>query len=78
MGAGRSARAAVHLQLDREQAERARVLHEEGHQERAAFLLLRADADAEVAVALTRREAAETEAQKAADQARGADAPTPR
>ena len=45
---------ALHLQLAREQVEKARALMRAGKNERADFMLRRAQADAELAIALTK------------------------
>jgi len=57
--------AALHLQLAREQVERAESLAAEGKQDEAASQLLRAEADAELALALSHEEAERSAAAKA-------------
>lgn len=65
VGATRVPRASLHLQLAKEEAERAKGLSASGDKERAASLLLRAEADADLAVALSREQAEKVEAQQA-------------
>jgi hypothetical protein len=65
VGARSVPRASLHLQLAREQSDHAKELITNGEKEAAASLLLRAQADAELAVALVR----ETEDRSAAQQA---------
>lgn len=57
--------AALHLRLAEEQLAKAKALIEDGENERAASVLLRADADAELAVALAREASAKAAAEKA-------------
>ena len=65
-GAARVPQAALHLQLAREQAERAqRILAEDGDEDKAGALLLRAEMDAELARALARAAATHADAQQA-------------
>lgn len=68
VGAADAPRAALHVQLAREQAERARLLVEKGGNDEhgeADFLLMRARADANLALALARGDAERTEAEQA-------------
>jgi hypothetical protein len=61
-------RAALHIQLAREQAEQARLLVEEGgddERNRADFLLMRAQADANLALALAREDDERKQAEQA-------------
>lgn len=67
VGAKKVPQAALYLQFAREQSDRAKEMITAGDKEAAASLLLRAQADAELAVALVR----ETEDQAAAEQAVG-------
>jgi hypothetical protein len=57
VGAERVPRAALHLQLAREELGQARELAARGEEERALSLLSRAEVDAEFAVALSREDA---------------------
>lgn len=70
LGAPRVAQASLHLQLAKEQSERAKQLLAAGDGEQAARLIMRADADAELAVALARGSAANAKAQKAIEKVR--------
>jgi regulator of protease activity HflC (stomatin/prohibitin superfamily) len=65
VGASTVPSASLYLQLAKEGLEKAKVLATEGEKEQAASMLLRAEADAELAVALSRGEADKTEATKA-------------
>jgi hypothetical protein len=58
----------LHLQLAHEQIAQASAAMKDGDNARADALLLRAKADAELAIALTKDQSATTEAQKAVDQ----------
>ena len=60
--------AARHLELAREQTREARELLDDGKREEAALYLQRAEADAELAVALAREAPARAEAQRAKEQ----------
>lgn len=68
LGAANQPKAQLHLQLAREQMTQANAAMKNGDNERADALLLRAKSDAELAIALTREQTAEVEAQKATDQ----------
>ncbi|MDQ3264275.1 MAG: DUF4398 domain-containing protein [Myxococcota bacterium] len=70
MGAEQVPSAAHHLQLAKQQTERATRLLDEGEENRAAFLLERATADAELALSLAREEPVRIEAQRLLDQVR--------
>lgn len=70
MGAASQPRAAYHLELAEEQLERAEELIERGRMDRAAGLLARAEADAELAIALTREAAMEAEAEQTRERIR--------
>src|SRR3972149_3757256 len=63
-------RASLYLQLAKEELEGARKLAEEGKKERAESLLLRAEADAELAVALSHEQTEKTEAEQAIEKGR--------
>ncbi|MFI5297323.1 MAG: DUF4398 domain-containing protein [Polyangiales bacterium] len=56
--------ASLHLKLAQEQRERALVLLKNGDNERATFVLMRAEADAELAVALSHEAQAHDAAEK--------------
>ena len=68
LGAANQPKAQLHLQLAHEQLLRAKAAMQSGDNERATALLLRARSDAELAIALTREEAAKAGAQTATDQ----------
>jgi hypothetical protein len=64
-GAANVPEATLHVQLAQEQREQAVALMKDGDNHRAAFMLARSEADAELAVALTRAANAKAEAAKA-------------
>jgi len=68
VGATHSPTAALHLQLAKEQFEHARRLPNPDDRDRANRLLMRAQVDAELALALARSEDEKAEAQGAIDQ----------
>lgn len=70
IGATKVPQAALHLQLAKEELERARVLAKNDEKNRASSMLSRAEADAELAVALSRADAEKAEAQGAMDRVR--------
>lgn len=70
VGAADVPQAALHLQLAREELASARALSAQGERERADSMLGRAEADAELAVALSREEAQKTETWEALEQVR--------
>ena len=70
VGAPAVPQAALHLQLAREQTEHARALLAKGEQGNAEGLLLRAEADADLAVALSREDTSKRQAQEAIEQVR--------
>ncbi len=70
VGAGEVPRAALHLQLAKEHLAAATVLHEKGDTEEAESMLLRAEADAELAVVLSRQEAEKQDAEAAVERVR--------
>jgi hypothetical protein len=65
VGATHDPRAALHLQLAKEQAENAKALTKGEDKARAERLLMRAQIDAELALALARTESEKVEAQQA-------------
>lgn len=70
VGASRVPRAALHLQLAKEELERARTLAAAGEQEQATSMLSRAEADAQLAVALSRENTEKSEATAAVERVR--------
>lgn len=70
VGAARSSKAALHLQLAKEQLERAKAMSGDNNAARAQLLLQRSHADAELALALARSDAARGAAQKAVERSR--------
>jgi hypothetical protein len=68
LGAATQPNAQLHLQLAQEQLAQAKASMQDGNNERANALLLRARSDAELAIALTREQSAKTGAQGAVDQ----------
>jgi len=70
-GAESVPQATLHLKLAQEQRDKALELIKNGDNHRAEMLLARAEADAELAVALSHEATAKAEAQKAADEVRG-------
>jgi len=69
-GAQSVPQATLHLKLAQEQRERALELIKKDDNHRADMMLARAEADAELALALSREAVAKEEAQKAADEVR--------
>lgn len=65
VGASNVPRAKLHLQLAKEELERAKKFDVDGDKEQGASMLLRAQADAELAVALSHESAERAEAQAA-------------
>jgi len=70
VGAGKVPQASLHLQLAKEELELARVLAAKDEKEEAASMLLRAEADAELAVSLAHEDAERLEAEKAMERVR--------
>jgi len=70
VGAANVPRAALHLQLAKEELARAKKLSADGEKEAAASMLSRAEADAELAVALSREDAERAEAVAAVERVR--------
>jgi hypothetical protein len=69
-GAAKVPQASLHLQLAKEELELAKGLAAKGEKEQAASMLLRAEADAELAVVLSRGDAEKSEAQAAVERVR--------
>ena len=69
-GAAKVPQASLHLQLAKEELELARGLAAKGEKDEAASMLLRAEADAELAVTLSRGDAEKSEAQAAVERVR--------
>jgi hypothetical protein len=69
-GAENVPQATLYLKLAQEERDKALQLVNSGDNHRAEMLLARAEADAELAVALAREATAKAEAEKAADQVR--------
>ena len=70
VGASRVPGASFYLQLAKEETEKARVLSSKGNKEEAQSMLSRAQADAELAVALSRGAADKTEASQSVERVR--------
>jgi hypothetical protein len=70
VGANGVPRASLHLQLAKEELDRAKGLADGGKKDEAASQLLRAEADAELAVMLSREQAEKTEAAQAVERVR--------
>jgi regulator of protease activity HflC (stomatin/prohibitin superfamily) len=70
VGADKLPSAALYLQLAKEELERARVLAAEGDKERAASLLTRAEADAELAITLSHEQSEKMASVKAMERVR--------
>lgn len=70
VGAAKVPKAALHLQLAKEELERARKLAADGEREQGASMLLRAQADAELALALSRENSERAEANAAVESVR--------
>lgn len=70
VGANEVPRAALHLQLAKEELGRAQGLAERGEKDQAASQLLRAEADAELAVLLSREQTEKTAATQAMERVR--------
>ena len=69
-GAANVPQASLHLQLAKEELELAKGLAAKGEKEKAASMLSRAEADAELAVALSRGDAEKLEARAAVERVR--------
>lgn len=70
VGADKLPRAALYLQLAKEELERARVLAAAGDKEQAASLLTRAEADAELAITLSHEQSEKIESAEALERVR--------
>ena len=70
VGASAVPKASLHLQLAKEEMEAATALHDDGKKEEASSMLLRAEADAELAIALSNASAEKTEAEAAIERVR--------
>jgi hypothetical protein len=64
MGAQSNPRASLHLKLAQDQMARADALQKDGKEAEASWMMLRADADAELALVLTKQEKEQIEAQE--------------
>jgi outer membrane murein-binding lipoprotein Lpp len=69
-GAAKVPQASLHLQLAREELELAKGLAAKGEKEKAASMLLRAEADAELAVVLSHGDTEKSEAMAAVERVR--------
>jgi regulator of protease activity HflC (stomatin/prohibitin superfamily) len=67
VGAAKVPQASLHLQLAKEELERAKGLSAKGEKKQAASMLLRAEADAELAIALSNEDTEKLEAQAAVE-----------
>jgi hypothetical protein len=70
LGADKEPQAKLHYKLAEEQVAKANVVLKNGDNRRADMMLVRAKADADLALALTKEAKAKDEAQKAAEQAK--------
>ena len=70
VGAAKVPQASLHLQLAKEELELAKGLAAKDEKKKAASMLLRAEADAELAVALSRGDVEKSEARAAAERVR--------
>lgn len=69
-GAAKVPQASLHLQLAKEELEQAKELSAKGEKDEASSMLTRAEADAELAVALSHGDAEKSEAQEAVERVR--------
>jgi hypothetical protein len=76
-GSSQVPQAALHLKLAEEQLEQAKKLIRNNDNERASYVLARAEADAELAVALSRAEGSKAKAGTALDNVRAVRSGTP-
>ncbi len=67
VNADKDPQGALHMKLAQEEIDQAKQLMTDGDNKRAEFVLLRADADGELAVALARASLAKTEAAKSTE-----------
>ena len=70
VGAAKVPQASLHLQMAKEELELAKGLSAKGEKDEAASMLLRSEADAELAVALSHEDAEKSEAQAALERVR--------
>lgn len=70
VGAGEIPRASFHLEAARDELARAKDLADNGQHDEAASLLLRAEADAELAILLSREQVQQEEAAQAMERVR--------
>jgi hypothetical protein len=70
VGAQQIPQASLHLTLAQEQLEKGKALMRHGDNEEAAFMLQRAQADAELALAMAHENQTQIEAQRVIDRAR--------
>lgn len=70
VGAAKIPQASLHLQFAKEELELAKQLAAKGEKEQAASMLSRAEADAELAIALSRGDAEKSEARAAVERVR--------
>lgn len=70
VGAAKVPRAALHLQMAKEGVAKAEALAKDGKKEEGASMLLRAEADAELAIALSNEDAEKTESKAAMERVR--------
>jgi hypothetical protein len=70
VGATENPTASYHLKLARDQFDEATLLVDRGENKRAAYILARAEADAELALALSREEKAQIQARELLEQVR--------
>jgi Domain of unknown function (DUF4398) len=77
MDAQQVPQAALHLKLAQEQFEKGKALMNDGDNARATYLLMRAQADAELSLALARENKTRTEAQTLIDKLRATRGPAP-
>jgi hypothetical protein len=77
LGAPNSPQAALHLKLAEEEIASARALLSDGNNRRAAFVLLRARADAELSLSLAKESAAKGETQQVQEQIKSLQGGTP-
>jgi pyridoxal biosynthesis lyase PdxS len=76
-GSGNVPQAALHLKLAEEQLQSAKTLIRDNENKRAEYVLMRAQADAELAIALSRAAASNAKAGTAVDAARAVRTGTP-
>ena len=70
VGASEVPRAALHLQLAKEELGRAQGLSEKGEKDQASSMLLRAEADAELAILLSQEQDEKSDAMQAMERVR--------